>query len=356
MSSHIHSPGDVIGGRYSIVRFHREGGMQEVYEAQDSLLQRVVALKTPKNDSASRRFKSTAVISAKINHRHVAKTLDYVETDDSAVLIEEFIDGEDLSKLFQSTFNYLAPAMCARILHQMAKGLLAAHNAGVIHRDMKPSNVMVSGGVALTEVKITDFGISKMAEEEIRDWSEGDKTIMSKTVFGAIPYMAPESIRSFRASAQPSDVWAIGAMVYELLTGTKPFGEGLAATAEILSGRPPAASPFVNQLQFKGLGTELYQLLIDCMTIAPEKRPSALELVRRCETLCYPQDAHEFGAISKHDNGYWGFINPDSGGGVFWHRDSFYGEPPKALGDRVCYVRHRGGGNDRAFPLIRVKQ
>lgn len=355
MSGTLYAPGDLIDGRYRILGFHREGGMQEVYRAEDTLLQRIVALKSPKNDSANRRFKGTAVISAQINHRHVAKTLDYIEDDRRPALVEEFIEGEDLQKILQRTFVMLAPSMAARVLHQMAKGLLAAHNAGVIHRDLKPSNLMIEGGASLAQVKITDFGISKMAEEEIRDWSEGDKTIMSKTVFGAIPYMAPESIRSFRASDQPSDVWALGAMTYEMLTGQKPFGEGLAATAEILSGRLPSRPAFIGQRQFKGLGVEIFELLCECMSQDPALRPTASGLVSKCEALCYPQDAHEFGSISVRDNQYWGFIQPDDGGGVFWHRDSFYGPGPSAVGQRVCYVRHTGAGNDRAFPLVIVK-
>jgi serine/threonine protein kinase len=112
-------------------------------------------------------------VSARVNHANVAKTLDYIEETQRANLIEEFILGKDLSRVLKENFARLDPLMAARVLHRLAKGLAASHHVGVVHRDLKPSNILAVGGERLEEVKITDFGIAKMAEEELAEAVEG---------------------------------------------------------------------------------------------------------------------------------------------------------------------------------------
>jgi serine/threonine protein kinase len=160
-----HSSGDVIRDRYKIIDNIGEGGMQFVYAARDRILKRKVALKTPKNDSAKKRFKRSAIVSARVNHPNVAKTLDYLEDNNRQYLIEELINGEDLDKAFLKKMKCLDPYLAARVFHYLAKGLAASHHAGVIHRDLKPTNIMVTDRFELTSIKITDFGIAKMADE-----------------------------------------------------------------------------------------------------------------------------------------------------------------------------------------------
>ena len=175
----IHSVGDLIDNRYEILYFVGEGGMQQVYCALDSVLHKEVALKVPKNSSAQKRFKQSAIVSAKVNHPNVAKTLDYIETDSSPYLIEEFILGKDLKEGLLQQLGIVDPYLTAKILHYLAKGVAASHNAGVIHRDLKPSNIMFAGEFNLSEIKITDFGIAKMAEEEIVNAVEGGESSTS---------------------------------------------------------------------------------------------------------------------------------------------------------------------------------
>ena len=145
--------GDVIGGRYEISRYIDAGGMQFVYAARDRLTGRLVALKTPKNPSATKRFRRSAVVAARVNHPNVAKTLDYLKVGDQRFLIEELIEGADLSKALLRQTKFLDPYLAAKVLHHLAKGVAAAHHAGVVHRDLKPTNVMVVGGYSLTELK-----------------------------------------------------------------------------------------------------------------------------------------------------------------------------------------------------------
>jgi eukaryotic-like serine/threonine-protein kinase len=353
----MHNAGDLIGDRYEVLCFVGEGGMQEVYRARDRLLDRDVALKCPKNKSAAKRFRRSAVVSAKVNHANVAKTLDYVEVADTAYLIEEFIDGKDLSRVLKEHVPFFDPLLAARILHHLAKGLAASHHAGVIHRDFKPSNIMSVGGDNLVDVKITDFGIAKMAEEEIAEAIEGGEGSLtaSQTAIGALPYMAPEMVRSMKDAGKPADVWSLGAMIFELMSGKKPFGAGLAAVEKILAGKIPSIPNIVtSSLQFKPSGDELYSVIQNCMQIEPEKRPTADELVEHCESLCYPVAPREFGTVSSVNNSYWGFITPDDGKSVFYHVESLYGASRMALNDRVWFSRHFGGGSDRAFPILKI--
>lgn len=347
---------EILGERYLITGWLGEGGMQEVYRAADQLLHREVAVKVPKDTAAEKRFKRSAVVSARVNHNNVAKTLDYLELEDRPVLIEEVIEGCDLAHVIRHIVPYLPPQAAARVLHQLAKGLQASHSANVVHRDLKPSNVMVVGAERLEAIKITDFGIAKMAEEELAGWAEGeDKTATSsRTVLGAIPYMAPESIIAFRKAGQPSDVWAIGAIVYELLSGKKPFGQGLGAVPAIMAGNAPSRPDYINNPQFKSLGDDLLKIIVSCLQVDASKRPSASQLIEMCEKLCYTRDLYELGSVKVMQNSYYGFLNSQTGEDAFYHRENFYGDNRIGPGTRVWFARHVGGGNDRAFPIVKA--
>ncbi len=170
-------PGDTIGGRYRICKFVGEGGMQRVYLAEDSVLSREVALKVPKNNAANRRFHRSAVASARVNHANVAKTLDYFTEGDGQFLVEEFVKGKDLGRVLEEDVRFLDPLMAARVFHRLAKGVAASHRAKVVHRDLKPSNIMAVGGRRVLDVKITDFGIAKMAEEELENAVQGGRKV-----------------------------------------------------------------------------------------------------------------------------------------------------------------------------------
>lgn len=358
METQIHSIGDQIDNRYEVRRFVGEGGMQQVYCALDLVLRREVALKVPKNSSAQKRFRRSAVVSAKVNHPNVAKTLDYIETDSSPYLIEEFISGKDLKEGLLQQLGIVDPYLTAKILHYLAKGIAASHNAGVIHRDLKPSNIMFVGEFNLSEIKITDFGIAKMAEEEIINAVEGGEssTSASATVMGALPYMAPEMIREARKAGKPSDIWALGAMMYELLSGQKPFGFGLTAVPNILAATPPQKPSFIDEkLQFKSLGNELYALILECLNENPEVRPIADDLVQRCEDLCYPVVERQIGTcIDLHPNRSWGKISSDNGETIFFHFDSVYGNKP-TLDSRVCFSAFPGSPDQRAHPVVVIQ-
>jgi len=354
----LHKVDDVIGDRYRIVQYIGEGGMQEVYQANDILLTRNVALKAPKNRSAAKRFQRSAVLSARVNHANVAKTLDYLEYQGRAYLIEEYIEGKDLGRILKEDVPVFDPFIAQRIFHHLTKGLAASHHAGVAHRDIKPSNIMAVDGVNLSGIKITDFGIAKMAEEELAEAIEGgdESLTASQTAIGALPYMAPEMVKSMKEAGMPADIWALGALTFEMLSAKKPFGTGLKAVPAILEARIPKIPPTLTANgQFRSAGEALYSIITHCLKADPAERPTADQLVERCESLCYPVTERELGTVSSVNNRYWGFITPDRGKSVFYHVDNIFGGARLAVGDRVWYSRHPGGGSDRAFPVLKVR-
>lgn len=359
MNDHrIHRAGDEVAGRYRVLSFAGEGGMQEVYLATDLHLQKKVALKVPKNRSAQKRFQRSAIVSAKVNHPNVAKTLDYIEFNGSQYLVEEYVAGTDIKQGLLGRLVAVDPALVAKVIHHTAKGVDASHRAGVIHRDLKPSNVMSAGGLGVREIKITDFGIAKMAGEEIAEAVLGGEASISasKTVVGALPYMAPEMISDPRDADKPSDVWAVGAMTYELLAGEPPFGVGLTAVPKILESQPPAPpAGFSRMMQFKPLADEVYQVLLACLNKDPAARPTAGQLAHRCEALCYSiTDRHEGTCSFVHASRSFGKICSNGGGEVFFHRQSVYGPMP-SKGDRVGFSCFPGSPNPRAHPVVILK-
>jgi serine/threonine-protein kinase len=351
VSETIHRTGDTVAGRYDVVEYVGAGGMQEVYRANDGVMIREVALKVPKNASAERRFKRSAMLSARVSHPNAAKTLDYLEYQGRPYLIEEFIDGEDLWAL-RERLPLMDPSLAAHLFHHMARGVAASHHVDVVHRDLKPSNIMVARNLTFSFVKITDFGIAKMSEEEIATAAEGgDESITgSQTMMGALPYMAPEMIQSPRTTGKASDIWAIASVAYELLTGKKPFGKGLLAVPQIMNGplpTPPAFKP-----QFRGLGEALSEILKKCWERDPEKRPTADALVQMCGDLCYPLTPRAEGTLHFKPFASAGFIGTPNGD-VFFHFASVYGQAPK-VGDRVCFASFPGYPSPRAHPVIRM--
>lgn len=352
-----HKPGDLIGDRYEIRADVGEGGMQFVYAAYDRLIGRMVALKTPKNRSATKRFKRSAVVAAKVNHPNIAKTLDYVRGEgESRYLIEELIEGQDLQDALLRRSGCLDPFSTAKVFHYLARGVAAAHHAGVVHRDLKPTNVMVVGGYSLTEIKVTDFGIAKMADEELAEAAEGGTSTMttSQTAVGALPYMAPEAIETPRAVGPPADIWSIGAMMFHLLTGAPPFGSGLAAVRKILEATPPPMPSFLtSNPQFVPLAREIADIVLLCLQKDPSLRPTADDIVERCGRLCYSLDQRAEGTVHRIDYGAYGFISCD-GPDVFFHTSSVYGPRAAQVGASVVFASYLGGGAYRAHPVVVV--
>ncbi len=204
---------------YRVVAEIGAGGMGVVYKAEDLRLGRLVALKflppqLVRDPDAKRRFFQEARTASALDHANVCTIHDIEETADGRVFISmAYCDGETLKKRLER--GPLAANEAVRIALQVARGLARAHQAGIVHRDVKPGNIMVT---AEGEVKLLDFGIAKIA-------SAGDLTRTGTalgTILGTLAYMAPEHIRGGEADER-SDVWALGVVLYEMLAGSRPF-------------------------------------------------------------------------------------------------------------------------------------
>lgn len=363
MTARMHVPGDVVANRYEILEFLNEGGMQQVYIAEDRRLTRRVALKIPKNESGAKRFDRSARLSARVRHPNVAATLDFFEDKGNQYLIEELVSGSDLKTRMETEFLYLDPHLAAHVLNHLARALSAAHHAGVCHRDIKPGNIIVSSDPSLSTIKITDFGIAKMADEElvqgVENWDKEENSITgSQTLVGAVPYMAPErfSASDRRQVLKESDVWGLGAILYQLLTGNPPFGRGAMAIANILGSVPVQPPPlFGKYAAFRQLEGDLWKIITTSLDRDPTKRPTADSLVDQCSKLCYATQLRFTGKIKsyKDGSGDWGFIAGDNFE-VFLHRSEFYGTEIK-VGTKVNFAPHLGNPYPRAAPVIPLR-
>lgn len=204
----------LLADRYRLDEPLGRGAMGEVWRATDQSLGRPVAVKLlrPEETTDTERFRLEAQIAARLNHPHVVSVYDFGSHHDQLYLVMELIDGWTLAQE-RSLRGALPPYEAAGIAAQMAAGLSAAHRQGVIHRDIKPANVMLA---ADRTVKITDFGIARFA-----DAAASTLTATGK-ILGTADYLAPE--RALGRPAQPaSDVYSLGCVLYELLTGRPPF-------------------------------------------------------------------------------------------------------------------------------------
>jgi serine/threonine protein kinase len=214
--------GKVIG-HYEVIDLIGRGGMGEVYRARDARLNRPVALKFVSSEhvkeSARRRFEQEARIASALNHPHILTVHDAGEFEGQQYLVTEFIDGGTVREWARSSKPDWRQVV--DLLIGVADGLACAHEAGVLHRDIKPDNILVTKtGYA----KLADFGLAKLtqrADEELADAVTVSRTSPG-VIIGTIAYMSPE-----QASGKPldarSDIFAFGVVLYEMLSGRKPF-------------------------------------------------------------------------------------------------------------------------------------
>jgi serine/threonine protein kinase len=226
----------VIAGRYSLDREIGRGGTGVVWLARDEVLGRHVALKRigllPGADSTDlARAEREARLSARLNHPHVVAVFDVVVDSDSDArwLVMEYVDGTTLGQLVRQQ-GRLSPDDAARLIWQAADALVAAHSAGIAHRDVKPSNILVDRS---GQVKLTDFGIARITTDP--------SLTQTGMVTGSPAYLAPESATGGRSN-EAADVWSLGATLFYLLAGRPPYEVGdhvLGALYRIVNEEPP---------------------------------------------------------------------------------------------------------------------
>jgi serine/threonine protein kinase len=275
-------PGQVIAQRYRIERFIGRGGMGEVYAAFDSVLRERVALKTvlsttSDNPNAVRRLFSEARLARRISHPNVCRVHDVGVHEEPGRIDErlhfltmELIDGKRLGQILRA--GPLEPAYALTIAMQVLSGMQAAHQAGVLHRDLKSDNIMLTGQGAATRIAITDFGLSQALNDAWRAVGTGGQERV-----GSIAYMAPEQILGHELGPE-TDVFCFGVVLFEMLCGRLPFADdGKSAKDAALCRLHQRAVP-PSQLR-PGLPSALDEVVLRCLKLKQNARYASAEQV-----------------------------------------------------------------------------
>jgi serine/threonine protein kinase len=252
-------PGTVLGDRYHLDERIASGGMADVWAAEDDVLQRRVALKVMRPDPEHEelfalRFRDEALHSAPLIHTNIATLFDYGEDDGVAFLVMELVDGRPLSAMIRER-GTIEPDQVRSIVGQCALALGVAHEAKVVHRDVKPANILVRDDGL---VKLTDFGIAR-AIDASGHTRAGD-------LLGTPNYLSPEQALG-RPATGASDLYALGVVAHEMLTGSKPFDKGtpIATAMSHLHETPPPLPDTVPE--------DLAGVIEDLLEKDPRNRP-----------------------------------------------------------------------------------
>ncbi|MBL8312588.1 MAG: serine/threonine protein kinase [Rubrivivax sp.] len=253
-------------GRYRLVRILGRGAMGVVYEAQDERLGRTVAIKTVlrshlDNETTAQdyaaRFVREAQAAARLSHPNIVTVYDFGEHDDLSYIVMEFVSGRELAELFRSGHRFTLP-QALQIMAELLDALAYAHAQGVVHRDVKPANVLVDQA---GHVKLADFGVARIS-------SGGQDRTMPGTMVGTPSYMSPEQILGQPVGSR-TDIFAAGVVLYQFVTGRQPFeGQGMFdVQRRILQDEPTPPSGV-----FAGLPPVLDGIVLRALAKQPEDR------------------------------------------------------------------------------------
>ncbi len=224
-------------GKYELRTIRGRGAMGVVYEAWDSVISRRVAIKTvllpdphdPEAQEQLSRFRREAQAAGRLNHPNIVAVHDYGETEEIAYIVMEFVDGESLKAVLDRG-DRMSPEAIRTTMAQLLAGLAFSHEQGVVHRDIKPGNIMLTRHGT---VKITDFGIARI---------ESSSMTQSGTMLGTPAYMSPEQFMGLATDAR-TDIYSTGALLFQMLSGKRPFEGAMSAIMhKVLSASPPQPS------------------------------------------------------------------------------------------------------------------
>jgi len=221
-------------GNYRILDIIGKGGMANIYTAIHIPLKRVVVIKEMIRSAGSqsrRRFKQEALLGASLNHKNIVSVYDHFDIGSASYLVMEYVEGMDLAKIIENAAP-LHPAIAAIIAREIGLAIEHAHANGIIHRDIKPTNILISNQ---GEIKVSDFGVAK--------GTESPDLTSTGTVIGTPFYMSPEQAAGEKLTYQ-SDIYSLGIVLYEMVTAKKPFSgnDSQTITAKVCRGR--YRSPF----------------------------------------------------------------------------------------------------------------
>ncbi len=264
-----------LDSRYEIVELIGVGGMADVYKAVDIMENRVVAVKVLKkefseNEEFLRRFRNESKAIAVLSHPNIVRIFDVGYENDMQYIVMEHIDGITLKEYIEQQ-GLLKWRDCVHFTIQILRALQLAHDRGIVHRDIKPQNVMLMSDGS---IKVMDFGIATFSRQ--------DPNTLSEKTMGSVHYVSPEQARGARTD-EKSDIYSVGVMMYEMLTGRKPFdGDTPVAVALMhMNDEPPKPSTYVSTL-YEGLE----EIILHAMEKEPSKRyQSASEMIRDIEAF-----------------------------------------------------------------------
>ena len=254
--------GTIIGGQYRIVGLLGRGGMGEVYRAEDLKLEQPVALKflpeaLAKDGAALARFHREVRVARQIAHPNVCRVYDIGGAEGLSFLSMEFIRGEELASVIKR-FGRLPQDKALAIARQICAGLAAAHDVGVVHRDLKPGNIMIDEN---GDVRITDFGLAGLMEE----FGGG------ASLEGTPEYMSPEQLAGGELTVK-SDIYSLGLVLYEIFTGRKAFSAG--TLTDLLRLRKTDSLPESPSSVVKDLDPLVERVIERCLAPDPKERPA----------------------------------------------------------------------------------
>jgi eukaryotic-like serine/threonine-protein kinase len=255
-------PGRVLGHRYEILQMLGEGGMGTVYKARDREVDRLIALKVirpelAQNADALHRFKQELVLARQVTHRNVIRIFDLGEADGMKFITMEYIEGRDLKSIIREKGKF-TPKEAEQIVVQVCKALEVSHAEGVIHRDLKPQNIMLDEH---GKVSVMDFGIARSMEV-------GGGMTQTGALVGTPEYMSPEQAKGQHLDAR-SDLFSLGIIFYELLTGFSPY-KADTAMATLWKRTHEAARPPV-ELE-PGIPRAVSDMVVKCLEIDRDRR------------------------------------------------------------------------------------
>lgn len=265
--------GDVLASKYEIKAILGAGGMGTVYRARQMDLGRDVAIKVPRPEALEipgfmARFTREAHTVARLTHDNIVQVYEYSESKDNVYIAMEFVEGQDLKSLVGKPPDDLQVRDIAHILRSSCEGLSHAHEFGIVHRDIKPHNIMVQRGSRNKwRVKIMDFGIAHL-EANANFTVQQEQLTMTGQAIGTPSYMSPEQIRGSGVTGK-SDIYSMGCVIFFCFTRTTPFqGTGFTVAAAHLSEPPPSLRARLNILP-----PEVDQILARCLEKDPANRP-----------------------------------------------------------------------------------
>ncbi len=278
--------GSTLAGRYVLAREIGRGGMGLVYEARDSVLHRAVAIKiiheSANDPEGLRRFEQEARSAGALSHPNVVTVFDTGREGQSPFIVTELLRGITLRERMER--GSIAESEAIQIIAQLARGLAAAHAKGIVHRDLKPANLFLTEE---GQLKILDFGVAKLLAP--LDSSGGDPTTPGRgdpktqtgRVLGTVGYMAPEQVKGQPVSDR-ADVFSAGLILFELISGTRPFQRSTPIASAYAVVNDPAPSLPATAMP------ALQSIAARCLRKNAEERPSAAELVRELSELSLP--------------------------------------------------------------------